>query len=56
MKDKFAWLLVLVVVVVTLSTSYVVSNIMLDGGSTEIDTTNMTDEEIRLLELWMKED
>ena len=51
--DIRAWLIVLLVVICTLSTSFAISNIMLNGNTKEIDTTNMSDEQIRLLELWM---
>jgi hypothetical protein len=51
--DIRAWLIALLVVVCTLTTSFAVSNMMLNGNTKEIDTTNMSDEQIRLLELWM---
>lgn len=51
--DLRAWGIVVLVVICTLTTSFAVSNIMLNSDSKEIDTTNMSDEEIRLLELWI---
>ena len=51
--DIRAWLIVLLVVICTLTTSFAISNIMLNGNTKEIDITNMSDEQIRLLELWM---
>ena len=54
MKDKHAWLIVLCVVIVTLSSAYLVSDFMLNGNATEISTLGMSDAEIRLLEMWME--
>ena len=54
MKDKHAWLIVFCVVIVTLSSAYLISDFILNGNDTEISTINMTDDEIRLLEMWME--
>jgi uncharacterized membrane protein YwzB len=54
MKDRHAWLIVLCVVIVTLSSSYLISDFMMNRNTNEISTVNMTDEEIRLLEMWME--
>ena len=51
--DLRAWGIVVLVVICTLTTSFAVSNVMLNGGSKEIDTTGMSDEQIHNLELWM---
>ena len=51
--DLRAWGIVVLVVICTLTTSFAVSNVMLNGDSKEIDTTGMSDEQIHLLALWM---
>lgn len=54
MRDRHAWLIVCVIVIITLSCSYLISDWFMNGDLEEISTVNMTDEEIILLELWMK--
>ena len=52
-QDIRAWGVVVLVVICTLTTSFAVSNVMLNGDSKEIETTGMSDEQIHNLELWM---
>jgi hypothetical protein len=52
--EIMAYALASAICVATVGTGAIVSNVIMNGDTKEINTVNMSEEEIRLLELWME--